>query len=93
VRPEFVVFSFYKMLGHPTGLGALLVRTRIGSLLAATYFGGGTVDMHLGNVVPWLLFHCNLLTIQFISLGSLEKRKIWLKGPSPQSRFAQHWYE
>jgi molybdenum cofactor sulfurtransferase len=57
VRPEFVVFSFYKMLGHPTGLGALLVRRRIGSLLAATYFGGGTVDMHLGNVVPWRLFH------------------------------------
>ena len=25
-RPDFVVFSFYKLFGYPTGLGALLVR-------------------------------------------------------------------
>jgi hypothetical protein len=26
VRPDFVMISFYKILGYPTGLGALLVR-------------------------------------------------------------------
>jgi molybdenum cofactor sulfurtransferase len=48
VQPDFVVFSFYKMLGYPTGLGALLVRRRAAHLLNRVYFGGGTVDMHLG---------------------------------------------
>ncbi len=36
------------MLGYPTGLGALLVRRRVAHLLNRVYFGGGTVDMHLG---------------------------------------------
>jgi hypothetical protein len=51
VQPDFVVFSFYKMLGYPTGLGALLVRRRVAHLLNRVYFGGGTVDMHLGMVL------------------------------------------
>jgi molybdenum cofactor sulfurtransferase len=33
VQPDFVVFSFYKMLGYPTGLGALLIRRRVAHLL------------------------------------------------------------
>jgi selenocysteine lyase/cysteine desulfurase len=50
VQPDFVVFSFYKMFGYPTGLGALLIRRRTGDImLNRTYFGGGTVDMHLGS--------------------------------------------
>jgi hypothetical protein len=39
------------MLGYPTGLGALLVRRRVAHLLNRVYFGGGTVDMHLGKFV------------------------------------------
>lgn len=45
-RPDFIVMSFYKMFGYPTGLGALLVKRDIAPLLLTRkdYFGGGTVD-------------------------------------------------
>ena len=48
-RPDFVCVSFYKLFGYPTGLGALLARRDSLKILAEgkTYFGGGTVEMHL----------------------------------------------
>ncbi|CAH9115320.1 unnamed protein product [Cuscuta epithymum] len=42
-RADFVVMSFYKMFGYPTGLGALIVRNEVAKLLRKTYFSGGTV--------------------------------------------------
>ena len=45
VKPDFVVMSFYKMFGYPTGLGALLVRNTSSGILEKNYFGGGTVDV------------------------------------------------
>lgn len=42
-KPDFVVLSYYKIFGYPTGLGALLVRKEARSLLRKPYFGGGTV--------------------------------------------------
>ncbi|XP_025408329.1 molybdenum cofactor sulfurase 2 isoform X2 [Sipha flava] len=49
--PDFVVLSFYKMFGYPTGLGALLVRNGIGAavLRRKKYFGGGTVEVALAR--------------------------------------------
>lgn len=44
-KPDFVVVSFYKIFGYPTGLGALLVRHGSGEILQKKYFGGGTVFM------------------------------------------------
>jgi molybdenum cofactor sulfurtransferase len=44
VQPEFVVISFYKMFGYPTGLGALVVRNDQKSCINRSYFGGGTVS-------------------------------------------------
>ena len=40
---DFVVVSFYKMFGYPTGLGALVVRNESVGVLNRTYFGGGTL--------------------------------------------------
>ncbi len=42
---DFVVCSFYKMFGFPTGIGALVARRDAARLLLRhrTYFGGGTV--------------------------------------------------
>ncbi|KAF5730824.1 molybdenum cofactor sulfurase [Tripterygium wilfordii] len=40
---DFVVISFYKLFGYPTGLGALIVRSDVSKLLKKKYFGGGTV--------------------------------------------------
>jgi molybdenum cofactor sulfurtransferase len=40
--PDFITISFYKMFGYPTGLGALIVRSELESILRKRYFGGGT---------------------------------------------------
>jgi hypothetical protein len=43
--PDFVVVSFYKLFGYPTGLGALLLRRSAADLLRPQkrFFGGGTL--------------------------------------------------
>ncbi|XP_023320450.1 molybdenum cofactor sulfurase [Eurytemora carolleeae] len=46
VKPDFLVLSFYKLFGYPTGLGALIIKKSSTALLKKVYFGGGTVDMH-----------------------------------------------
>ena len=44
LSPDFVVMSFYKMFGYPTGVGCLLVRNETLPLLKRPWFGGGTVN-------------------------------------------------
>ena len=44
VSPDFVVMSFYKMFGYPTGVGCLLVRNDTLGCLRRPWFGGGTVN-------------------------------------------------
>ena len=44
VSPDFVVMSFYKMFGYPTGVGCLLVRNETLGSLHRPWFGGGTVN-------------------------------------------------
>jgi selenocysteine lyase/cysteine desulfurase len=47
-RPEFVVLSFYKVFGYPTGLGALVARRDASARLDRPWFAGGTV--HFASV-------------------------------------------
>lgn len=42
-KPHFVLISYYKMFGYPTGLGCLLVRRDVENILQKKYFGGGTI--------------------------------------------------
>ena len=44
VQPDFVVVSFYKMFGYPTGVGALLIRKSAQAELKRPWFAGGTVN-------------------------------------------------
>lgn len=44
VAAEFVVLSFYKIFGFPTGVGALVVRRDAMRRLRRPWFAGGTVD-------------------------------------------------
>lgn len=44
VQPDFVVVSFYKMFGYPTGVGALLMRKSAFQKLRRPWFAGGTVN-------------------------------------------------
>jgi selenocysteine lyase/cysteine desulfurase len=43
-RPDFVVLSFYKLFGYPTGLGALVARRDALARLVRPWFAGGTVE-------------------------------------------------
>jgi selenocysteine lyase/cysteine desulfurase len=44
-QPDFAAFSFYKMFGYPTGIGALLIRRQILPKLRRPWFAGGTVKI------------------------------------------------
>jgi len=41
---DFVVLSFYKLFGFPTGVGAVLIRKGAEKLMHKRFFGGGTVS-------------------------------------------------
>ena len=43
-RPEFVVLSFYKLFGYPTGVGAVVARREALTRLTRPWFAGGTVN-------------------------------------------------
>ena len=42
-RPDYVVLSFYKMFGYPTGIGALIATREALSKLRRPWFSGGTI--------------------------------------------------
>ena len=44
-HPDFVVLSFYKMFGHPTGVGALIARHAALARLQRPWFAGGTITV------------------------------------------------
>jgi len=45
VNPDFVALSFYKMVGYPTGVGALLARRQALAKLERPWFSGGTISL------------------------------------------------
>ena len=44
-RPDFVVVSFYKIFGYPTGVGALIARRSVLARLHRPWFAGGTITV------------------------------------------------
>ncbi|XP_074573005.1 molybdenum cofactor sulfurase isoform X1 [Curcuma longa] len=47
---DFVVCSFYKIFGYPTGLGALIIHSETARILTKKYFSGGTVSASIADV-------------------------------------------
>ncbi|EQC36823.1 hypothetical protein SDRG_05655 [Saprolegnia diclina VS20] len=47
--PDFMVLSFYKLFGYPTGLGALFIKRSSQHALSKRYFGGGTLATSLAS--------------------------------------------
>ncbi len=45
VKPDFLVLSFYKMFGYPTGVGALIARSETLGRLHRPWFAGGTINV------------------------------------------------
>lgn len=74
---DFVVISFYKMFGYPTGLGALISKTDQVNKFKKVYFGGGTVVMASCDS-RWCKMRENPSakfedgTVSFLSIASLK---------------------
>lgn len=45
VHPDYVALSFYKMFGHPTGVGGLIARRAALEKLHRPWFSGGTITV------------------------------------------------
>jgi len=45
ISPDYIAFSFYKIFGYPTGLGALIVRREAMGKLRRPWFSGGTITV------------------------------------------------
>jgi len=52
ISPDFVVLSFYKFFGLPTGVGALIMRRESEEKLRRTYWGGSSV-FTATSALPW----------------------------------------
>eukprot|EP00794_Sanderia_malayensis_P020702 gene20702-22736_t len=51
VAADFVVVSFYKLFGFPTGIGALIVRSDAAyALRSKVYYGGGTLSSTIPSI-------------------------------------------
>ncbi|XVF18302.1 hypothetical protein REPUB_Repub11eG0009600 [Reevesia pubescens] len=73
---DFVVISFYKLFGYPTGLGALIIRNDAAKLLKKTYFSGGTVAASIADIDfvrrrEGVEEHFEDGTISFLSIASI----------------------
>ncbi|XWS10763.1 hypothetical protein CRYUN_Cryun38cG0025700 [Craigia yunnanensis] len=74
---DFVVISFYKLFGYPTGLGALIIRNDAAKLLRKTYFSGGTVAASIADIDfvrrrEGVEAHFEDGTISFLSIASIR---------------------
>jgi selenocysteine lyase/cysteine desulfurase len=52
VQPEFVIVSWYKLFGYPTGVGCLIARRDALARLARPWFSGGTIKA-VAVGMPW----------------------------------------
>lgn len=90
---SFVALSYYKILGYPTGLGALLVRKDVLSILHRNYFGGGTVS---GCVVDRPVYKLRAGpeafedgTLPFLTIPSaVQGMERWLQAGGPRAAAA-----
>mmetsp|Transcript_6688 Transcript_6688/g.10225 ORF Transcript_6688/g.10225 Transcript_6688/m.10225 type:complete len:873 (-) Transcript_6688:43-2661(-) len=74
---DFVAISAYKIIGYPTGLGALIVKNSAGNILKKRYFGGGTVEASVSDGDFWqerkdLSERLEDGTVSFLSIISLR---------------------
>ncbi|KAK3131055.1 hypothetical protein QOZ80_6BG0501430 [Eleusine coracana subsp. coracana] len=74
---DFVVCSFYKIFGYPTGLGALIIKNEAASVLNKAYFSGGTVAASIADI-DFVQRRKNIEqvledgTVSFLSISSLR---------------------
>jgi molybdenum cofactor sulfurtransferase len=75
-RPDFVVLSFYKIFGYPTGVGALLARPQALAKLRRPWFAGGTITVASVGADRYYLASGSPAfedgTVNFLSLPALD---------------------
>ncbi len=75
-RPDFVVLSFYKIFGYPTGVGALLARPQALGKLRRPWFAGGTITVASVGADRYYLASGSPAfedgTVNFLNLPALE---------------------
>jgi molybdenum cofactor sulfurtransferase len=75
-HPDFVVLSFYKIFGYPTGVGALLARPQALGKLRRPWFAGGTITVASVGADRYYLATGSPAfedgTVNFLNLPALE---------------------
>lgn len=84
IRPEFVIVSWYKVFGYPTGVGCLIAQKDALARLQRPWFSGGTVLAAIvGNGMEWHLMNKNEAafedgTVNFLSIPDVEVGLDWI---------------
>jgi molybdenum cofactor sulfurtransferase len=100
VQPDFVTLSFYKMFGHPTGVGALLIRRSALASLQRPWFAGGTVNFasvqgqaHVlsPNEAAFEDGTLNYLSIPAVEIGLLHLQSIGIETIAQRVRCLTGW--
>ncbi|UNI23816.1 Molybdenum cofactor sulfurtransferase [Purpureocillium takamizusanense] len=84
VQPDFVIISWYKVFGFPTGVGCLVARHDAMARLKRPYFAGGTVEAATIGV-PWHKLSTGPSayedgTSNFLSIPDVHVGLDWLSG-------------
>lgn len=84
VHPEFVIVSWYKLFGYPTGVGCLIARRDALARLVRPWFSGGTIQA-VSVGMPWhemapdeSAFEDG--TLNFLSIPDVHFGLDWLAG-------------
>ena len=100
LQPDFVTLSFYKMFGHPTGVGALLIRRSALTNLKRPWFAGGTVNFasvqgqaHVlsPNEAAFEDGTLNYLSIPAVEIGLLHLQSIGIETIAERVRCLTGW--
>lgn len=84
VRPEFVLVSWYKLFGYPTGVGCLVARRDALARLVRPWFSGGTIQA-VSVGMPWHTMAPDETafedgTVNFLSIPDVHFGLDWLAG-------------
>lgn len=82
VRPDFIIVSWYKLFGYPTGVGCLIARKQSLNRLSRPWFAGGTIQA-VSVGLPWhVMAHDEAAfedgTLNFLSIPDVAVGLDWL---------------
>ncbi|MEU5703950.1 aminotransferase class V-fold PLP-dependent enzyme [Streptomyces aurantiacus] len=83
-HPDFTVVSWYKVFGHPTGVGSLIARREALAGLRRPWFSGGTIYA-VSAQAQWHVFADDEAafedgTVNFLSIPDVTAGLAWING-------------